>query len=86
MLDVELKQTATTSFVKKTPVLDSNTELKLEVVKAIIAVKLEEQEAAASSAARKAEKQRLLNIIATKEDLALESLSLEELKAKAAAL
>jgi hypothetical protein len=55
---------------------------KLEIVKHIIAVKLDEQKAREQSAARATEKARLLEVLARKDGEALEGLSREEILQK----
>ena len=53
---------------------------KIEIVKDIVAVKQEEIEAMKLAQEKKAQKQRILEIIARKEDDALQNMSLEELQ------
>lgn len=52
---------------------------KIEIVKHIVAVRQAEIQAAKDAAARKAQKQRIMEIIARKEDEALQSMTKEEL-------
>jgi DNA gyrase/topoisomerase IV subunit A len=59
---------------------------KLEIVKHIISVRLAENEAARSAAARKAEREKLLEILGDKQDEALKSLSADEIKQRLIAL
>lgn len=61
-------------------------EAKLEVVKHVIAVKLAESDERAKAADRKAEKERLLEILHQKKDQDLLGLSREELEKRIAAL
>lgn len=55
-------------------------EQKLELIKHIIAVRLEEQEKAKKSAQNKAERDRLLQILAKKQDEELEGMSKEDIE------
>lgn len=57
--------------------------LKFEVVKYIISVRVAERDAAAAAADRKEKKQRLLSLIAEKQDAELSSKSIDELRALA---
>lgn len=59
---------------------------KFDIVKHIIEVKLAERDAAKAAEDKKAEKQRLLELIAKKKDQALEGLTIEELTARINAL
>jgi hypothetical protein len=61
-------------------------EVTLEVVKHVIGVRIDEENAAKKKAANKAEKTKLLAILAEKQDGKLSSLSEAELKRRIAAL
>lgn len=61
-------------------------EVALEVVKHVIGVKLAEEEAAKTRAAKKQEKEKLLTILAEKQDGKLSELSVEDLQKRIAAL
>jgi hypothetical protein len=61
-------------------------ELQLEILKHIIAAKQAENADARAAADRKAEKQRLLEILDRKQGQELESLSADDLRARIAAL
>lgn len=79
-LNAEAKQTQEESLLK---VKDEHSEIlerKIEIVKHIVAVKQAEAEAVKEAANRKAQKQRIMEIIAKKEDDALANMSLDELK------
>lgn len=79
-LNAEAKQTQEESLLK---VKDEHSEIlerKIEIVKHIVAVKQAEIAAVKEAADRKAQKQRIMEIIAKKEDDALASMSLEDLK------
>lgn len=82
-----LQSASTTSFVSteadpRKGVLEN----QLEILKHIIAIRLAENAALRNEAARKAEKARLLDILAAKEDDALLGLSTEALRDKINAL
>lgn len=66
-------------LVKKTKV-DEEVETKIEIVKHIVSVKLEEQKARQEAAVKKEKKERLMSIIATKKDEALQNASIEDLE------
>lgn len=79
-LNAEAKQTQEESLLK---VKDEHSEIlerKIEIIKHIVSVKQAEAEAVKEAANRKAQKQRIMEIIAKKEDDALTNMSLDELK------
>lgn len=76
----ELKDSTEESFVKPVTKNSSILELKLDILKYIIKVKIEENEARKNLAERKAKKEKLLEILAKKEDASLEALTPEEIK------
>lgn len=82
-----LKQVDEESFVetRQNPA-KAELKLKLDIVKHIIAVRLAENEAARTAADRKAKKDRLLEILAKKDDAALEGMSREDLTKQIAEL
>lgn len=59
---------------------DQTTQLKLEIAKHIIAVRKAEAAAAREEGAKAARKQKLLEVLARKQDAALEALSEDEIK------
>lgn len=61
-------------------------ELKLEIVKHVIAVRIAENEAARNAAARKTEREKLLGILADKQDEELKNLTPEQIKERLTAL
>ncbi len=82
-----LQAASTTSFVStEADPRKGELENQLEIVKHIIAVRLEENAALRNEAARKAEKAKLLDILATRQDDALHGLTQDELLAKIDAL
>lgn len=82
----ELKVTEEESFVKPVTVSNTALNLKLEIVKHIIAVKLQEKENRENVAEKDRKKSRLLEIIDKKQDQELESKTVDELKKDLASL
>lgn len=81
-LDQQIKNMGeTTSFVRKATRVNETLKLKFAIVKSIIDLRLEEQEAAEAVAENAQKKQRILEIIANKQDEELASKSVDELKA-----
>lgn len=79
-----IKAEADESFVKVRTVKSQATkdeEVKLEIVKHIIAVRLQEQEEKDQAAAKREQKAKLDALIERKREGALESMTLEELEA-----
>lgn len=76
----EMKNSEDVSFV--TPVSNNNTvaQLKMDVVKHIIAVKVAERDAAQKARDTKERKQKILEVIARKQDETLVNSSIEELE------
>ena len=60
--------------------------LALEIVKSVIAVKQEEAAKTAAAAERRAQKQRIIELLEQKKDSALSELTVEQLQAQLAAL
>lgn len=86
-VNAELKNVTTESFVSvETNPAKGALETKLEIVKRIIAVRLAENEASRNAVAKKAEKEKLLDVLSRKQDASLESLSEDEIRARVAAL
>lgn len=83
-LNKRLKESQTESFIK-TRTKDT-TELKFNIVKHIIDVKLQEQEERIVAAEKKAKRQKILDLMAKKQDAELESKSYEELAKELEAL
>lgn len=84
-LSRELKATDE-SFVAQKSVKNTVLENKLEIVKYVIQVRQEENAAKLAEANKAAQREKLKELIAKKEDESLSSLSLDELKAMAASL
>ena len=69
------------SFVMASPTRDSTTSnLKLSILKRVIAVKLEDAAAKENSLIKKENREKILNIIAEKQDASLKDKTIEELQ------
>lgn len=79
-LHKQLKNDDNVSFVTVSNKSDPAVQLKFDIVKHIIDVRLEENKAAATERAKAEQKQKILGLIADREDDALKSLPLEELR------
>jgi hypothetical protein len=82
----QLKDCENTIFVAKKPLADDITQLKFDLVKHVIDVRIAEAQLAADIRANKEKKQRLLALIETKEYEQLAGSSVEELRKMAADL
>lgn len=83
-----LKAATEESFVETTrkTVEETRLEMVMETIKYVIETKMAEEQQAAANAARREEKQKLLQILAEKQDNQLSELSVRELKNRIAAL
>ena len=80
-INSNLKACAEESFVStKTSPLTTRLQLQLDLVKHVIATKITENEKARAAQDRKAERDRLTEILAKKQDAALEELTPEEIQ------
>lgn len=79
-LNRALKDSAEESFVEAPTKENAVLQLKFDIVKAIIKTRLEERDARKTAADRKARKELLNEIIAKKQNIALEDMSLEDLE------
>ena len=75
----QIKSEDEESFVDEKSVTNTILELKLDILKRVIEVRKEENSAKASAVTNKAQRDKLLRIIASKEDSDLEGKSIEEL-------
>ncbi len=82
----QLKAEGDEDFVNPRSGADEILKLKLDLVKHVIQVRQSENEAARLVAERKTQKARILEVMAKKQDQALEGKSLEELEALVAGL
>ncbi len=87
-LDAQVKAKAdkVVSFVKPAPQKADYTQLKLDIVLYILNEKMAERDARADAAERAEKKQKIMAIIARKQDGALEEASLEDLMKMAQSL
>jgi hypothetical protein len=85
-LNKRLKESQTESFIKIRTKDTTELELKFNIVKHIIDVKLQEQEERIVAAEKKAKRQKILDLMAKKQDAELESKSYEELAKELEAL
>ena len=79
-LNKQVKQSEEESLLATKSNVDAELEIQIAIVKHIVSVKLEEQEAREKAAVKRAQKQKIMNIIATKEDEALQNSSVDELR------
>lgn len=85
-LNRALKNSEEESFVETPSRENATLQLKFDIVKAIIKVKLDEREARKTAAERKVRKELLNGIISKKQNAALEDKSLEDLEKERDAL
>lgn len=78
-LNKQVKQSEEESLLSTSANVDTELEVKIAIIKHIVSVKLTEKENAEKTAAKKAQKQKIMSIIATKENEALQNSSIEEL-------
>jgi hypothetical protein len=86
MYSRELKSQEEESFVVKPAAKDTVLELGFEIVKRIITIRMEENEASKNSIMRKKEREKLMEIIARKEEEALGDTDIADLKKRVAEL
>lgn len=79
-LNKQIKQSEEESLLTTKTSVDTELEVQIDIVKYIVSVKLAEQEAREKVAAKKAQKQKIMSIIAAKEDEALQNSSVDDLK------
>lgn len=77
----DLQESGEENFVSKKSESDAVHQLKLEIVKYVISVRLAEKEAKANAAATRERNELILELIAKKQNQELEGKSVEELKA-----
>lgn len=82
----QLKNGEDVSFVDKEKKSDAIVQLKFDIVKHVIEVRLAERDLAATAKGNAEQKQKILGIIAEKEGESLKGKSLDELKAMVAGL
>ena len=79
-LNKQVKQSEEESLLITKTSVDTELEVQIAIVKHIVSIKLEEQEAREKAAAKKAQKQKIMSIIATKEDEVLQNSSVDDLR------
>ena len=79
-LNKQVKQSEEESLLSTKASIDTELEVQIAIVKHIVSVKLAEKEAAEKATAKKAQKQKIMSIIATKQDEALQNSSIDDLK------
>ena len=79
-LNKQIKQSEEESLLATKTSVDTELEVQIAIVKYIVSVKLAEHEAREKAAAKKAQKQKIMAIIATKEDEALQNSSVDDLR------
>lgn len=85
-LSREVRESEVESFVDAPSNANSLLQLKLDVVKRVIELKIADRDAAKKSAATKAQKAQLVELIAEKKAEGLKGKSIEELEAQLATL
>lgn len=81
-LNTKKKQADEESLLQTRSKEDKVLEVKINIVKHIVEVKLAESEAAAKARENKQEREKIMAIIADKQDEALHNMSIEELQQK----
>lgn len=79
-LNKQVKQSEEESLLSTKASVDTELEVQIAIVKYIVSVKLAEKEAAEKASTKKAQKQKIMSIIATKENEALQNSSIDDLK------
>lgn len=79
-LNSQVKQSQEESLLTTKSKADAELEVKIAIVKYIVKTKLEEKEAKAKAFENRAKKQKIMEIMATREDEALHNMSDEDLK------
>lgn len=79
-LNKQVKQSEEESLLNTKTTVDKELDVQIAIVRHIVAVKLAEQEAREKASAKKAQKQKIMAIIASKQDEALQNSSVEDLQ------
>lgn len=85
-LKVQGKKTDEEGLLSHKTSADAELDNKIEIVRYIFGVKMAEKAKREEAVKRKAEKEKLLEILSEKEDNALKNLSVDELRARIAAI
>ena len=78
-LNKQVKQSEEESLLDTKTSVDTELEVQIAIVKHIVTVKLAEQKAREAAAAKKEQKQKIMSIIAAKQDAALQNASIDDL-------
>ena len=79
-LNKQVKQAEEDSLLSTKASVDTELEVQIAVIKHIVSVKLSEHEAREKAAVKKAQKQKIMSIIAAKQDEALQNSSISDLQ------
>lgn len=79
-LNKQAKQSDEESLLSTKTNVDTELEIKINIVKYIVSIKLEERKARENETMKKIQKQKIMSAIAAKEDEALQNTSIEDLK------
>jgi hypothetical protein len=79
-LNSQLKQVKEESLLDTKTKQDEELDIKIEIVKYIVKTKLEEDKLKVDAKAKREEKQKLLELLASKKDDNLKSMSVEEIQ------
>ena len=79
-LNKQIKQSEEESLLNTKTTVDKELDVQIAIVKHIVTVKLAEQEAREKASAKKVQKQKIMAIIASKQDEALQNSSVEDLQ------
>ena len=85
-VNAQVKASGEESFVGEPTPASAVAVLKLDVVKAVIATKIAERDAEATRKEKREKRNRLLELLANKEDAALQELTSDQIKEQLAAL
>lgn len=81
MLDKKVNEAPKKSFIEELPTEENDDELRFNIVKDVISVKLKARKDNIDKVQKDAQKKRIAELIAKKQDEALEGKSIEELQA-----
>lgn len=81
MLDEKVNEAPKKSFIEELPAEENDDELRFNIVKDVINIKLKARKDNIDKAQKDAQKKRIAKLIAKKQDEALENKSIEELQA-----
>ena len=79
-LNKQIKQSEEESLLDEKNDVDEVLEVQIAIIKHIVKIKKEENVAKEKASAKKAQKQKIMSIIATKENEALQNSSIDDLK------